>query len=99
MAKKQVKVALYGILPDNRGLAKTSDADEVAEFHGDSPEGSKAYFSVTHPDLGPVCITTPKGVYYEETTNPHGTLHKFNIEGIKVHVTFKKIVGKLIYWA
>ncbi len=97
MAKIRHSVNLYGMM-DNNVQAKTSDADNVSEFWGNTHK-VKGYFKVTHPDLGPVTITTPLGIYCEEGLNPHATVHKFDVNGTKINVSFKKIVGKLIYWA
>ena len=97
MAKQQTIIQLYGVLADGT-RAKTSDADDVVTFIGDS-NIMPGYFKVSHPELGLVTITTPLGQYEENNCAKLGSVHRFNIHGIKAHVTFKKIVGKLIFWA
>ena len=100
-SKKQYSIKLRGVLPDGTP-AKTQQSDEVVAFHGFGPTGPD-HFKISHPDFGLVTMTTPKGEYTEFTTDPYASVHRFEmpVNGgvIKAQVTFKKIVGTLIYWA
>ena len=96
--KKQVKIPLYGIL-DDLSVAKTHQAADVVEFHGDNPiKGTKGYFKVTKPFDDVVTVETPRGTYHLKFNKGAG-IYTGEAKGLKVHVSLKKIVGELIYWA
>ena len=96
MAKTQHVVSLYGVDINGKKVS-THQADQVEEFVGDT-DNKCEYFKVTFPDLGVCCIKTPKGEYLLEK---HASLNVFigKALGVKVHATFKKVVGHLTYWA
>jgi hypothetical protein len=57
------------------------------------------YYRITETlDDTQVCVRTPKGVYYLDK-HPVNNIYKGTINGIKVQVSLKKMVGTLIYWA
>lgn len=96
--KKQVKIPLYGIL-DDLSAAKTHQAADVVEFHGDGPtKGTKGYFKVAKPFGDVVAVETPRGTYHLRFNTASG-IFMGEVNGVKVHVSLKKIVGELIYWA
>lgn len=94
MAKKLHKVQLVGM--DKSGnVVKSSDADKVVRFVG----GKEGYFEVTLCDnlLG-VEVVTPKGRYHVPI-NSALNIFQGVLKGTKVHISLKKIVGELRYWA
>lgn len=93
--KQQYNIPLYGVL-SNGNMAKTHEADRVSAFHGDTDKTS-GYFrvvdKVTH-----VVLTTPLGAY-EIPWDKMLNIYKGIAEGIKIHISLKRVSGKLIYWA
>lgn len=91
--KDQYIVKLTGIQA-NGSLARLGE--EVAYFIGASGINDR-YFKITkYPEY--VSISTPLGTY-QISFNCILNIFKGSIATTKVHVTLKKISGKLIYWA
>jgi len=59
--------------------------------------GHNEYFRITCPAMGELTLITPKGSY---PLKRHTQLNIFQgtCDGVKVHVSLKKIVGELRYW-
>ena len=104
--KKQITIQLRGVVrtPDG-GMtqAMTHEADQVTGFVGDSPVDAKGayiscYFEVDNSMTCFPVLTTPKGEY---TLTKHANLNIYQgvINGVKVRLTLKKVVGTLTYWA
>jgi hypothetical protein len=76
----------------------TGEAEMVERFIG-STDKSESYFRVI-PCLDGINynLQTPKGTYVL-TRNKAQNIHQANINGIKIQVSIKKIVGELRYWA
>ena len=98
MAKIQHTIKLTGIVKDSQNNwvdAKTHQAKEVLFFKGQSDK--IGVFYVDHRIEGQPVLRTAQGEYpmlfnkagyFEPTEAP-----------VPIHVTLKKITGKLIYWA
>jgi hypothetical protein len=97
--KQQTIIKLAGTFINNEGrqVAKTHQSDLVSGFIGstlDNPE----YFTINLCENEKVILlNTPKGEYVLHL-DPAG-YYSAEINGIKVHITLKKISGKLIFWA
>lgn len=110
MSKVKHVVALRGVISTSTGavIAKTHQAKEVEEFHGDTPKGVKpfvaSYFKLSgykDESTGEYCalfLTTPKGKY-ELKFNAGAGIWQCTANGRKLHVSLKKVVGELRYWA
>ena len=106
MAKKQITIRLRGVIRTPGGgttQALTHEADQVIGFLGDSPVDDKGactscYFEVDNSIPDAPVLSTPKGEY---TLVKHASLNIFQgtINGVKVRLTLKKVVGTLTYWA
>ncbi len=93
MAKTQKQVKLHGILEDGT-LAKTHQAKDVVAF-----ESMDRYFRVRLiMNERRVVLATPKDEYHLGRSLT-GNLYCGQANGYKVHVTLKKIVGKVTYWS
>jgi hypothetical protein len=100
--KKEHQVTLVGIL-DDQSVAKTHQASEVIEFWGSTPKQPN-YFKVSgHKDedgeYACLFLQTKQGRYEMVLNRTTNVWQCTTPAGVKVHVTLKKIVGKLIYWA
>lgn len=97
MPKQQHVVKLSGV--DHYGKPVRSDNCSLLEsFVGSTPK-HEDYFTVTHTEDGlSVLLDTPKGSY-ELHKEPNQNYYSGKIDGIAVHITLKKMVGKLIYWS
>ena len=73
-----------------KAVAKTSDAKKVVVF---TTLSGKTKFSPTTGKL-----STLRGTY-QMALNSKTSVWQGEARGIKVHITLKKVVGKLIYWA
>jgi len=92
--KTQTTLAVNGYLKDG-SRAQTHNADQVKSFR--NPKGS----IIIRAMLGSsVTVTTTEGIY---ELSKHPTIKNLftgiTDNGIKMHFTKKKIVGKLIYWS
>ena len=110
MAKVQHVIKLRGVVSTSTGVvvAKTHQANEVEEFHGDTPEGVTpfvaSYFKFAgYKDerTGKYCamfLTTPKGKY-ELKFNAGAGIWQCTANGCKMKAVIKKVVGELTYWS
>ena len=99
MSKNMFNIKLTGLVKVGEQLveAKTHQADECVLFRGISPKGGE--IRIDHSIEGTPVMITGKGKYpliwnhagFYEPATP--------IPGVNVHVTLKKITGKVIYWA
>lgn len=96
MAKQQIIIKLVGVLES--GLAaSTQQADKVVAFV-DRLENPK--FTVKRvPEERRVILTTQQDTYHIGKSLTIKNLYQGQCNGNKVHVTLKKLVGKVIYWA
>lgn len=91
--KTQTIVTLKGMT--KTGHATTQDGNKVVTFVDD-----KHLFKVVNSETqGIVILCTAKGNYSLEVHVSIANLYTGVANGVKVHFTKKKIVGKLIYWA
>jgi len=96
MSKKQHIVKLVGILKDG-SVASTQQADQVVAFVDRLKD---PYFMVAQvKDERRLVLTTPKGVYHVGKSLTVKNLYQGQANGHKVHISLKKLVGKVIYWA
>lgn len=94
MAKKQHIVKLNGVMA-NGEIAKTHQADEVVAFTDENSIFRIPVSVGTHR-----YVTTVKGsTLLEKVATSHNMFVGVAANGIKIHFTHKKIVGKLIYWS
>jgi hypothetical protein len=90
------QIKLTGVV--NGQPAKTHQAQDCVLFVADGPKGTPGYFQVDHSVEGTPTLRTPKGEYLL-VWNRAGYYEPKEDIGVKIHVTLKAIVGKLIYWA
>lgn len=94
--KTQHSIKLTGHV--NRKPANTLQAgDQSLVFIGHSDE-TPGYFKIYDVPVGSPVLCTPKGEYPLKW-NDAGYWEPAEPMNIKIHVTLKKISGKLIYWA
>lgn len=110
MAKVQHVIKLRGVISTSTGMvvAKTHQANEVEEFHGDTPEGVKPFVSGYFKFAGykdditgeyfSLFLITPKGKY-EFRFNVGAGVWQCTANGCKMKAVIKKVVGELTYWA
>lgn len=105
MGKDKHVVKLRGIISTSTGIvvAKTHQAADVEEFHGDSPK-TKSYFKVSgykdaEGNYEVLFVETPKGRYEMTFNEGAGIWQHETASGVKFHVSLKKVVGELRYWA
>ena len=91
MPKEQVTLKLHGIMANGHD-AKTSDANLVTAFVTDD----RKYSVVIRDDRA--FLRTAKG-NYQLTKHPVANRYQGVVNGIKMHITTKAIVGQIIYWA
>ena len=92
--KEQHIIKLTGCLTNGTHV-NPQTCPRVAYFSGDSGK-IRDYFKVELIRQG-VKVTTPKGIYQLKLK---GNIYIGVVgDGIKMHVSLKKMVGKLIYWA
>ena len=99
MSKTIFKVSLVGMIRSGNAWApaKTHQADEVVFFCGQTDKGTE--IQIDHRIEGTPVLITGKGKY-QLIWNHAGFFEPATpIPGVKVHVTLKKITGKVIYWA
>lgn len=99
MSKIQHQIKLTGIVKDSQDNwvdAKTHQANKVTIFKGQSPKIGTFY--VNHSVEGQPVLRTAQGEY-PMVFNPAGYFEPKEPLSVPVHVTLKKITGKLIYWA
>ena len=97
MSKSMYQAKLTGLVKDGNDWveAKTHQADGVVLFRGvDAKIGT---FYVNHRIEGAPVLITSKG-NYPLSWMPQGYYIPDDAP-VKIHVTLKKITGKLIYWA
>ncbi len=63
-------------------------------LHFTDPEGN---FEITHDAPGTIKLVTVKGTYILKR-HPSQNVFMGELNGHKVHVTLKKVVGQLTYW-
>ncbi len=94
MAKTEHQLCLFGFTADNE-VAKPHQANQVIKF--EDPEGKVMIYE--NP-VGTFKMVTRKGTY---AFTPHGSIQNLftavTHDGVKIHFTKKKLVGKLIYWS
>ena len=99
MSKNMFNIKLTGLVKVGEQLveAKTHQADEVTLFKGVSPKGGE--IRIDHSIEGTPVMITGKGKY-QLIWNHAGFFEPATpIPGVNVHITLKKITGKVIYWA
>lgn len=98
MSKSMYQVKLTGIVKDGNDWveAKTHQADDVVLFRGVDAKIGTIY--VNHRIEGAPVLITSKG-NYPMLFNKAGYFEPAVTMPCKIHVTLKKITGKLIYWA
>ena len=93
MPRKQTQIKLFGILEDGT-KAKTQQAKQVVMFVND-----KKSIQVTRSKKRDnLKVITDKGGY---TLTPTGSENVYSVrtrKDIIIHVSLRKLVGKLIYW-
>ena len=93
MPRKQTQIKLFGILKDGT-KAKTQQAKQVVMFVND-----KKSIQVTRSKIWDnLKVITDKGGY---TLTPTGSENVYSVrtrKDIIIHVSLRKLVGKLIYW-
>ena len=110
MSKVKHVVKLRGVISTSTGVvvAKTHQANEVGEFHGDTPSGTTpfvaSYFKLagTKDEEGnylELFLETPKGRYPMKFNQSAGIWQYTTPLGHKIHVSLKKVVGELRYWS
>lgn len=99
--KVQNKIKITGsFLSEGKFVAaKTHQTALVTHFLGDAPDGTKNYFSIDMSVKDKPVLVTPKGRYELIRNTKAGFFFAVCTKSIHVHITFKKITGKLIYWA
>ena len=91
--KTQRVIHLTGYIGQTVALPYQGSA--VEEYRG----GKDHYFRINKLEDGSgVILETPKG-RYDLSLNKAANIYNGIANGVKVHVTLKKTVGKLIYWA
>ena len=100
MLKNMFNIKLTGLVKVGEQLveAKTHQADECALFKGISPKGAVIY--IDHRIEGEPVLITGKGKY--PLSWNHNGYYQPDVpipNGVKIHVTIKKVVAKVIYWA
>ncbi len=91
--KTQKIISLTGYTAENIP-ATPQNADQVTYFRN-----AKNTLHAIVMDTGLICIQTQKDHYI---LNPHDSIENLFtgvLNGIKVHFTKKKLVGKLMYWS
>lgn len=94
IAKKQLKrIKLYGYLEDHT-RAKTHEAKLVAYFS----DAERKQIKVAIIDKETIAVATRRG---QSRLKKHKSLNYYLdvINGIKVQVSLKKLVGEVRYWA
>jgi len=89
--KEQTILHLHGIMATGH-KAKTSDAALVTAFVTED----RKYSVVIRDDRA--FLQTPHG-HYQLTKHTSANRYQGTMNNIKVHITAKQIVGKIIYWA
>ena len=94
-------VKLNGIVKSGQSWvpAGTHQADSVVFFKGSS-ENTQGYFCIDNRIKGQPVLITGKGKYPLTFNRATGVFEPTqNIPGVRLQVSIKKIVAKLIYWA
>jgi len=97
--KQQTIIKLAGTFLNNEGLhiAKTHQSELVSGFIGGTLDNPEYFIINLCEDDKKIILSTPKGEYILDWNNA-GYFDTI-INGTKVHITLKKISGKLIFWA
>ena len=97
MSKQMYQIKLTGVIDGKP--AKTHQADECVIFTADGPKGTKDYFRVDHSVEGSPVMITPLGVYPLVWSRSGQYYEPKEDLGVKIHVTLKATVGRVVYWA
>ena len=98
MSKSMCKVELIGMIRSGNAWApaKTHQADDVVFFCGQTDKGTE--IQIDHRIEGEPVLITGKG-RYPLVFNKAGYFEPAVDTPCKIHVTLKKVVAKVIYWA
>ena len=91
MPRKQTQIKLFGILKDGT-RAKTRQAKKVVMFINDKESIQIKQF-ITHTR-----VLTKKGHYILKPTGSENVYSHRTKNDVIIHVSLKKLVGKLTYW-